>query len=153
MKVESAGLLLFRRNPELEVFLVHPGGPLWAKKDRGAWSIPKGEIDEGEEPLAVARREMREETGFEIDGVFLPLAPRRQPSGKTVRAWAVEGDCDPALLVSNTFSIEWPPKSGRRQDFPEVDRGRWFSLADAREQILPGQIGFLDELEGILRAP
>jgi predicted NUDIX family NTP pyrophosphohydrolase len=146
----SAGLLLYRRRRELEVFLVHPGGPLWAKRDRGAWSIPKGEVLEGEDPLAAAKREFTEETGFEIDGTFRSLAPVEQPSGKVVHAWAVEGDCEPALLTSNRFTLEWPPRSGRMQEFPEIDRGAWFTLHEAREQILPGQAGLLDQLEGLL---
>ena len=142
----SAGLLLYRRQPELEVFLVHPGGPFWAKKDLGAWSIPKGEIGEGEEPLAAAVREFTEETGFTVDGDFQALSPLRQKSGKTVRAWAVEADCDPALLRSNLFSMEWPPRSGKQQEFPEVDRGAWFGIDEARTRIIGGQAGFIDEL-------
>lgn len=142
----SAGILLYRREPELQVFLVHPGGPFWAKKDLGAWSIPKGELGEGEEPLAAAIRELREETGFAVDGDFRELAPLRQKSGKTIRAWAVEGDCDPALLRSNLFSMEWPPKSGKQQEFPEADRGAWFGIDEARSRIVGGQAGFLDEL-------
>ncbi|HEX8411923.1 MAG TPA: NUDIX domain-containing protein [Thermoanaerobaculia bacterium] len=142
----SAGILLYRRQPELEVFLVHPGGPFWAKKDLGAWSIPKGEVGEGEEPLAAAIREFTEETGFTVDGDFRALVPLRQKSGKTIRAWAVEGDCDPALLHSNFFSMEWPPKSGKQQEFPEVDRGAWFGIDEARTRIIGGQAGFIDEL-------
>jgi predicted NUDIX family NTP pyrophosphohydrolase len=142
----SAGILLYRRQPELQVFLVHPGGPFWAKKDLGAWSIPKGEIGEGEEPLATAIREFTEETGFTVDGDFRALSPLRQKSGKTIRAWAVEGDCDPALLHSNLFSMEWPPKSGKQQEFPEVDRGAWFGIDEARTRIIGGQSGFIDEL-------
>jgi predicted NUDIX family NTP pyrophosphohydrolase len=143
----SAGILLYRRRAgALEVFLVHPGGPFWAKKDLGAWSVPKGELAEGEDPLAAAKREFTEETGFPIDGEFRALRPLRQPSGKTVVAWAVEGDCDPAELRSNTFEMEWPPKSGKRQAFPEVDRAAWFPLEEARKRILAGQAAFLDEL-------
>ncbi len=143
----SAGLLLYRvRGDQLEVFLVHPGGPFWAKKDAGAWSIPKGELGEGEEPLQAAIREFREETGFTVSGDFHPLRSIRQAGGKVVHAWAVEGDCDPAELRSNTFSMIWPPKSGRMQDFPEVDRAAWFEIAEAKERILAGQVGFLDEL-------
>ena len=143
----SAGIILFRRRgDELEVFLVHPGGPFWAKKDIGAWSIPKGEIGEGEDPLAAARREFEEETGFTVDGVFRALTSLRQPSGKTVVAFAVEGDCDPARLRSNTFSMEWPPKSGKQAEFPEVDRAAWFGIEEARQRILKGQAPFLDEL-------
>ena len=118
----SAGILLYRRQPELQVFLVHPGGPFWAKKDLGAWSLPKGELDEGEDPLAAAIREFTEETGFPVDGDFRALSPLRQKNGKIIHAWAVEGDCDPAELRSSPFSMEWPPKSGKQQEFPEVDR-------------------------------
>lgn len=143
----SAGILLYRRRGgAVEVFLVHPGGPFWAKKDLGAWSLPKGELAEGEDPLAAAKREFTEETGFPIEGEFRALRPLRQPSGKTVVAWAVEGDCDPAELRSNTFEMEWPPKSGKRQAFPEVDRAAWFPLEEARKRILAGQAAFLDEL-------
>ena len=145
-KKNSAGLLLYRRRDELEVFLVHPGGPFWAKKDLGAWSLPKGELEEGEDPLATAIREFTEETSFPIDGDFLRLTPLRQPSGKTIHAWAVEGDCDPAQLRSNLFSTEWPPKSGQQREFPEVDRAAWFTIAEARERIIAGQAPFLDEL-------
>ena len=143
----SAGIILYRRRgDELEVFLVHPGGPFWARKDLGAWSIPKGEIGEGEDPLVAARREFGEETGFTVDGVFRALPSLRQPSGKTVVAFAVEGDCDPAQLRSNTFSMEWPPKSGKHAEFPEVDRAAWFGIEEARQRILKGQAPFLDEL-------
>ncbi len=143
----SAGILLYRRRGgALEVFLVHPGGPFWAKKDLGAWSVPKGELAEGEDPLAAAKREFTEETGFPIGGELRPLQPLRQPSGKTVVVWSVEGDCDPAELRSNTFEMEWPPKSGQRQAFPEVDRGAWFPLDEALKRILAGQAAFLDEL-------
>jgi predicted NUDIX family NTP pyrophosphohydrolase len=148
----SAGLLLYRRREgRLEVFLIHPGGPLFAKKDAGFWSIPKGEYEEDEPPLEAARREFEEETGFRPEGEFLPLAPIRQKSGKLVTAWAVEGDADPAALHSNTFLLEWPPSSGARREFPEVDRGDWFSLPAAREKINPAQIPLLDELERQLR--
>jgi predicted NUDIX family NTP pyrophosphohydrolase len=138
------------RDGVLEVFLAHPGGPFWAKKDLGAWSIPKGEYPPEEEALAAARREFAEETGCAIQGEFLPLTPLRQPSGKLIAAWAFQGDCDPAALKSNTFTLEWPPRSGRQQDFPEVDRGAWFSLEEAKEKIIKGQVGFLEELEQIL---
>jgi predicted NUDIX family NTP pyrophosphohydrolase len=145
--VTSAGLLLFRETAaEVEVLLVHPGGPYWARKDDGAWSIPKGEFTEGEEPLAAAMRECREELGFSCTGDFIPLVPLRQPGGKLVFAWAVRSDFDPAGLRSNTFSLEWPPKSGRRQEFPEVDRAEWFALDSARRKILKGQAPFLDQL-------
>lgn len=149
-KKTSAAILLYRRRPEPEVFLVHPGGPFWAKKDLGAWSLPKGELDEGEDPLAAAQREFTEETGFPIEGELHPLKALRQPGGKTVVAFAVEGDCDPAALRSNTFTMEWPPKSGKRQEFPEVDRGAWFTIDEARQRILKGQEPFLDELQGLL---
>ena len=143
----SAGLLMYR---EREVFLVHPGGPFWAKKDLGAWSIAKGEYAEGEPPLDAARREFHEETGFVAVGDFLDLGTIKQAGGKLVSAWAFAGDCDPANLVSNRFQIEWPPRSGRLMDFPEVDRGAWFSLAAARERILKSQIPFLERLAQLL---
>jgi predicted NUDIX family NTP pyrophosphohydrolase len=144
----SAGLLLFREAGEgLEVFLVHPGGPFWARKGDGAWSIPKGEFDEGEDPLAAARREFEEETGVVVAGDMIPLEPIRQPGGKLVYAWAIRGDVNPADLKSNTFLMEWPPKSGRQQEFPEIDRGAWFAIPTARQKILKGQVGFLDQLE------
>jgi len=144
---ESAGLLLYRvRNAILEVFLVHPGGPFWAKKDLGAWSIPKGEIQEGEDGLSAAKREFCEETGFAPEGNFVALAPLKQASKKRVHAWAVRGDCDAKAITSNTFSMEWPPRSGQRREFPEVDRAEWFAMDVAKEKILKGQIGFLEEL-------
>jgi predicted NUDIX family NTP pyrophosphohydrolase len=143
----SAGLLLYRRaDGVLEVLLVHPGGPFWAKKDLGVWSIPKGEFADGEDPLEAAKREFQEETGFAVQGGYIPLAPLKQPGGKIIHAWAVEGDCDPLRLRSNTVMIEWPPKSGRIREFPEVDRAAWFPLAEARRRIVQGQVGFLDEL-------
>jgi predicted NUDIX family NTP pyrophosphohydrolase len=142
----SAGLLVYRRRGELEVFLVHPGGPFWSKKDAGAWSVPKGEIGEGEDPLQAAKREFLEETGFRIAGEFHPLDAVKQSGGKVVQAWAIEADCDPAQLRSNRFSMEWPPKSGKTQDFPEVDRAGWFNIEEARKRITPGQIGLLDQL-------
>ena len=146
-KKTSAGILLYRRRGgEIEVFLVHPGGPFWAKKDLGAWSLPKGELEEGEDPLAAAVREFTEETGFAVSGEFRPLPSQRQPSGKIILAWAVEGDCDPAQLRSGVFEMEWPPRSGRRQEFPEVDRGAWFTLDEARQRIIAGQVPFLDAL-------
>jgi predicted NUDIX family NTP pyrophosphohydrolase len=149
----SAGLLLYRFvNDMLEVLLVHPGGPFWARRDRGAWSIPKGEIDPGEEPIAAARREFTEETGGTVDGEFVPLQRRQQSGGKIVHAWAVRGEFDPARLTSAAFSMEWPPHSGRQQSFPEVDRAGWFTLAAAREKIIPAQTGFLDELAQRLAA-
>ena len=148
MAKQSAGVLLYRfRQAAPEVFLVHPGGPFWAKKDAGAWSIPKGEAAPGEDLLTRARQEFAEETGVAIAGEFRPLAPIKQSGGKLVHAWAVEGDCDAAAIKSNTFDLEWPPRSGRMQAFPEVDRAGWFALPLAREKINPGQRGLLDELE------
>jgi predicted NUDIX family NTP pyrophosphohydrolase len=147
----SAGLLLYRRRQGvLEVFLVHPGGPYWAQKDLGAWSIPKGEFSPSEDPLAAARREFAEETGFTAIGTFRPLTPVKQPGGKVIQAWAVEGDCDPGAIRSNTFSVEWPPGSGRQQIFPEVDRAAWFSLEAAKAKILKGQVALLNELPHLL---
>ncbi len=138
---------MFRRKQgELEVFLVHPGGPFWVKKDLGAWTIPKGEYAEDEQPLAAALREFREETGFPISGPFHELGTIRQASGKLVTAWAVEGDCDPAKLVSNFCHIEWPPRSHRLIEVPEIDRGAWFSIAEARKRILITQTPLLDAL-------
>jgi len=151
MARQSAGLLVYRRAKNgLQVFLVHPGGPFWAKKDRGAWSIPKGEFDESEEGLAAARREFREEVGQDIAGVFIALTPRRQPSRKTIHAWAVEGEVDAAALVSNEFELEWPPRSGRMQRFPEVDAGAWFAFDEAKGRIQPGQLPILEELAQLL---
>ena len=138
MTKRSAGILLYRRSSSgPEVFLIHPGGPFWAKKD--AWSIPKGEYHEGEPALEAARREFEEETGAAIDGEFTPLGIIRQPSGKEVTAWAVEGDFDPAKLVSNTCLVEWPPRTGRQIEIPEADRGAWFDLETARKKIFRGQ--------------
>ena len=140
MPKTSAALLLYRyRDNAREVFLVHPGGPFWANKDEGAWSIPKGEFEPGEDPLSAAQREFTEETGFVATGDFKPLTPLKQRSGKIVHAWAVNMDCDPALVRSNTFT--WKGRS-----YPEIDRAAWFSLPDARQKILPGQLGFLDQL-------
>jgi predicted NUDIX family NTP pyrophosphohydrolase len=147
----SAGLLLYRiRKAAIEVLLVHPGGPYWKNKDEGAWSIPKGEFLPEEDPLAAARREFFEETGVAIEGELRALKPLRQPGGKIVHAWAVEADLDPATIVSNTFEIEWPPRSGRLQSFPEIDRGAWFSLPEARRKILRGQVPLLEELAQML---
>jgi predicted NUDIX family NTP pyrophosphohydrolase len=152
MPKKSAGLLMFRRGQRgLEVFLVHPGGPFWAKKDAGSWSIPKGEYMPGEDPFEVAKREFQEETGFEASGEFIPLTSRKQPSGKIITAWVFEGDCDASAVKSNTFLMEWPLGSGRQQEFPEVDRAGWFSIPVAKEKILKGQSGFLDELIQILK--
>jgi predicted NUDIX family NTP pyrophosphohydrolase len=144
---QSAGLLLYRRNGNgVEVLLGHPGGPFWRNKDLGSWSIPKGLIAEGEKPLAAARREFTEETGHRPRGKSLPLGEARQPGGKLVQAWAVEGDWDAASLKSNIFEMEWPPRSGRRHSFPELDRAEWFDLAEAQAKILKGQAIFLTRL-------
>jgi len=146
----SAGILLYRRRAgELEVFLAHPGGPFWRNKDVGAWTIPKGEIGDGEDPLIAARREFAEEIGVMLEGEFVPLTPVRQKGGKVVQAWAVEGDCDAASIRSNTFSMEWPPKSGKLAEFPEVDRAGWFSITDGKAKILASQQPLLDELESL----
>src|SRR4051812_46127585 len=145
---KSAGILLYRKTSVIpEVFLVHPGGPFWKNKDAGAWSVPKGEFEEGEDPLKAAIREFHEETGVVIDGKFIELAPVKQNSGKWVMAWAVEGDIDPSIIRSNIFTMEWPPRSGKYQDIPEVDKGGWFALEMARQKIIPGQIPLIDELE------
>jgi predicted NUDIX family NTP pyrophosphohydrolase len=146
----SAGLLLFRRrNSSTEVFLVHMGGPFWARKDDGAWTIPKGEFEK-EAPLDAALREVKEETGIEPKGNFLELSPVKQSGGKTVFAWAVEWDCDPTQIKSNTFTMEWPKGSGKMREFPEVDRAAWFPLEEAQTKILKGQLPLLTELEGKL---
>jgi predicted NUDIX family NTP pyrophosphohydrolase len=143
----SAGILLFRvRDHAVEVFLVHPGGPYWARKDDGAWSIPKGEAAEDADLLVTAYTEFHEETGSPLQGEPVPLTPLKQPGGKVVHAWAVQGDIDAASIRSNTFAIEWPPRSGKMREFPEVDRGEWFDLATARQKLLAGQLGFLDHL-------
>jgi predicted NUDIX family NTP pyrophosphohydrolase len=148
----SAGLLVFRRGRgEVDVLLVHPGGPLWVGRDVGAWSLPKGEVGPAEAALDAAKREFHEETGFSVDGDFVPLSPLRQRSGKVIHAWAVQGDCDPRYLRSNTFSLEWPPRSGRTEQFPEVDRAAWFSIDEASRRIVPGQMGFLRELATLVR--
>jgi predicted NUDIX family NTP pyrophosphohydrolase len=178
MPTVSAGLLLYRRaltdeaERRLEVLLVHPGGPYWARKDAGAWSIPKGEAEPdelgpapatvtagkarnraaGADLLAVARREVREETGLEPQGPFQPLGGVKAHHHKLIYAWAVEHDCDPAVIVSNAFAIEWPPRSGKRAEFPEVDRARWFDLPSAREAIVPAQRRFIDDLEIVAAA-
>jgi predicted NUDIX family NTP pyrophosphohydrolase len=144
---ESAGIVLYRRGASgLEVLLVHPGGPYWASKDEGAWTIPKGEIDPGEAPLDAAKRELAEETGVVVDGPFMALEPIRQKAGKRVTAFACEGDCDAAAIRSIRFSMEWPPRSGQMREFPEVDRAAWFSLGDARRKINPAQFALLEEL-------
>jgi len=143
----SAGILMYRvRDGRLEVLLAHPGGPWWRKKDAAAWTIPKGGVLPGETPLAAARREFAEELGFEPPEAVIPLEPLKQPSRKLVHAWAAEGDWDPAQLRSNDFELEWPPRSGRLQSFPEVDRAAWFGMEEARAKLLRGQVPFLDEL-------
>jgi predicted NUDIX family NTP pyrophosphohydrolase len=148
----SAGILLYRRaGAALEVLLVHPGGPFWARKDAGAWSIPKGEHDDAEDPQACARREFAEETGMELGpGELADLGTVRLKSGKRVAAWAAEGELDADAIRSNTFEVEWPPRSGRRQAFPEVDRAGWFGLEAAREKLNPAQVAFLDRLRDLL---
>ncbi len=132
------------------MLLAHPGGPFWKRRDLGAWTLPKGEIDEGEDPYAAARREFAEETGFEPGDNPIALRPLKQPSGKVIHAWAVEGDCDASAMRSIVFSVEWPPKSGRQEEFPEIDRVEWFAIAEARRRILAGQAPFLDELQALL---
>ena len=147
MTVQSAGILLFRFNNELlEVMLVHPGGPFWVNKDLGAWSIPKGLIEENEQPLAAAKREFEEETGFEVEGDFVELGALKQPSKKIVHAWALQKDIDTSKIVSNTFELEWPRHSGQIKEYPEIDRGAWFGLEEAKLKISKGQLKFLDVL-------
>lgn len=149
----SAGLLMYRvRDGELEFLLAHPGGPFWKDRDIGAWTIPKGEIQDGEDPLAAARREFEEEVGHEPKGEFIPLTPITQRSGKIVHAWAFQGDCDPSCIKSNLFQMEWPPKSGRFQACPEVDRACFFRMAEARVKINPAQVALLLELQRKLRS-
>jgi predicted NUDIX family NTP pyrophosphohydrolase len=144
----SAGILLYRvQDHAVEVFLVHPGGPYWARKDDGAWSIPKGETEDGADLLATAYAEFHEETGSPLQGQPVPLAPLKQAGGKVVHAWAVQGDIDAASIRSNIFAIEWPPRSGKTREFPEVDRAGWFDLPTARLKLLAGQRGFLDQLQ------
>ena len=150
----SAGLLMYRiRDHRLYVLLVHPGGPFFQHKDEGAWTIPKGEVEPGEDLLAAAQREFHEETGFQPTGPFLSLASIKQKGGKIVHAWACAGDCDPTAIVSNTFQLEWPPKSGRQAEFPEVDRAEFFDVATARRKINPAQVTLIDELEQTMAAP
>lgn len=155
MPERSAGLLVWRRTDgELEVFLVHPGGPFFARKDEGAWSIPKGLLEDGEDPLGCARRELEEETGQSAPaGPFVELGEVRLKSGKRVLAFAAGGELDPARLASNTFELEWPPRSGQRQRFPEVDRGGWFDVDTARRKLNPGQVPLLDRLLASFEAP
>ncbi len=152
MAKKSAGLLMYRLiDGKLEVFLVHMGGPFWAKKDIGAWSIPKGEYQPDEDPFEAAKREFLEETGFAAIGEFIRLKDVKQPGGKVVSAWAFEGDCGAKQITSNTFSMEWPPRSGRFQEFPEVDRAEWFALDIANGKLLKGQRPFIQELQSILQ--
>jgi predicted NUDIX family NTP pyrophosphohydrolase len=147
MPKRSAGLLMYKRaGGALRLLLVHPGGPFWAKKDSGAWSIPKGEYVDGEDPLAVARREFAEELGCAASGALWPLGEITQAGRKVVTAWAIEGDVDVTAITSNIFEMEWPPKSGRRQTFPEVDRAGWFTVEEAREKMLAGQQPLIDRL-------
>jgi len=149
MSKRSAGLMVYKIVAgEILVVLVHPGGPFWRKKDPGAWTIPKGEIGDGEDPLQAARRELREETGADLAGEeAVALTPARQAGGKIVEAWAIAADIDADAIVSNRFEMEWPPRSGRRQSFPEIDRAQWFPLGQARRRINKGQVALLDELE------
>jgi predicted NUDIX family NTP pyrophosphohydrolase len=150
-KNNSAGVLLYRfAKKGIEYFLIHPGGPFWKNKDLGSWSIPKGEYTSDENPLDAARREFREETGHDIDGDFIELTPVRQKAGKLVQAWAVEGDINPDLLQSNSFEIEWPPRSGKYRSFPEVDKAAWFNPKEAKTKINPAQWGLLEELDQLL---
>ena len=154
MAKNSAGILLYRRREGMvEVLLGHMGGPYWAKKDLGAWSIPKGEYEPGEVPLAAAKREFEEETGKPVSGEFIELIPLKQAGGKIIHIWAVEGDCDASSVRSNTFTIEWPPRSGKQQSFPEIDRAEWFPLDVAKEKLTKGQRGFIGQLERILQQP
>ena len=147
---QSAGLLMYRRRGALEVLLVHPGGPFWRGRDDGSWTLPKGELGDGESALDAARREFVEETGLVPEGPFLPLTPVRQKAGKLVHAWAFAGDCDPDAITSNTFKMEWPPRSGEFAEFPEVDRAAFFTVAAARSKINPAQIALLEQLERAL---
>jgi len=146
MAKESAGILLFRKIPQIQFFLVHPGGPFFARKDAGSWTIPKGEFVGPEDPLAAAKREFFEETGATLNGTFLQLPTIKQKGGKLVHAWAVEGDIDPLSIRSNMFQIAWPPRSGQLREFPEIDRAGWFEIREAREKINPAQVEWLDEL-------
>jgi predicted NUDIX family NTP pyrophosphohydrolase len=147
MGKKSAGILVFRRKKEFEVMLVHPGGPFWKNKDAGAWSIPKGEFTENEDPLEAAKRELKEETGIVIEGKFIQLEPVTQKGGKHVYAWAINRDLDISTIKSNSFELEWPPRSGKKMKFDEVDKAEWFDLASARKKINPAQTAFIDQLE------
>ncbi|HLO89784.1 MAG TPA: NUDIX domain-containing protein [Lentimicrobium sp.] len=153
MVKHSAGILVYRfQNKQLQILLVHPGGPYWAHKDDGVWSIPKGEIDIGEKTEEAAKREFYEETGFKIDGDFIPLSPVRLMSGKIIHAFAIEGDLDASLIHSNNFSIEWPPSSGKIQQFPEIDKGEWFTPTEAKVKLSRAQVAFINELMSILNS-
>lgn len=146
---KSAGILLYRKKKNaIEVLLVHPGGPFWKNKDEGAWSVPKGEFNDDEDPLDAAKREFKEETGIDCDGNFIALSPVKLKSGKTVFAWALQKNIDTEKITSNEFDMEWPPRSGKKQRFPEIDRAEWFSIALAKKKINAGQIPFIDELAG-----
>jgi predicted NUDIX family NTP pyrophosphohydrolase len=145
-KIRSAGLFLFRQSDRLELLLAHPGGPFWRRKDEGAWTIPKGAIAPDEEPLEAAKREFEEETGYRPRGELIPLGVAKQPGGKVVHVWAIQEDWDASKLQSNTFEMEWPPRSGRQQSFPEIDRASWFGIVEARQKILKGQVVFIDRL-------
>lgn len=152
MKKKSAGLLMYRFNNNiLEVLLAHMGGPFWAKKDKGAWTIPKGEFEQDENPFEAAKREFQEETNIFPVGEFIELSSIKQPSGKIIFVWAFEGDCDPESIKSNTFTMEWPPHSGKIAEFPEIDKADWFPTEKAKEKILKGQRGFIEELISILK--
>ncbi|QEC65795.1 NUDIX domain-containing protein [Panacibacter ginsenosidivorans] len=152
MAKRSAGILLYRFHAnEPEVLLVHPGGPFWQKKDLGAWSIPKGEFEEEEDPLDAAKREMEEETGIKVSGAFIELTPAKQKSGKTIYAWSLLKDADVGEIKSNSFEMEWPPKSGKKKEFPEIDKAGWFAMAEAKEKIIEGQVPFIIELEQKLK--
>ena len=154
MAKTSAGLILYRmQSGKLEVLLVHPGGPFWGKKDEGAWFVPKGELNVGEEPLAGAKREFEEETGLKPEGEFLALGSVKQKSGKTIVAWAFEGDCDPSSIKSNTFTIEWPPKSGRQHEFPEIDRAGFFTVTQAKAKMHPVEYPLVLRLHELLGDP
>jgi len=147
MPKQSAGILLYRKTSQgLQLFLVHPGGPFFKNKDDASWSVPKGEYEADEDPLAAAKREFQEETGHEITGSFTALRSVKQKGGKTVLAWAVEGNIDPKAIKSNTFEMEWPPRSGKKKTFDEIDRGEWFDIATAKRKINPAQVTFIDEL-------